>query len=376
MRPIAAARRRNSSVLLHASPSGSIAASFHPIHRWPQAGTTSVDSSWVVAGRTMSAYRAVSVRNCSWTTVKRSSRARPRRVSSAFGTITSGFEFHTIIAATGGSRAGSVSASPSRLMLSVRGDRPASRSGRLKAASSMRASWYGADAAGEPTAAVGPRAHERRQHGERAVEHRSVLVVLGADQGADRGRPDRAVVGRERLDDRGVETTDRTRPLRRPAGDVGGQFVEAEGVGGDPVGVDQAVADQYVHHRQHQGDVGARQRLDELVGGVGRGRADRVDHDQLGARGSRGLDGRPEVAVRQPGVGAPQQDQPAVTQLQRVETEAAAVGHPHAVPDRGSADRATSRLAPRWWKKRPSRPMIDSRLWLPASLNGRIASGP
>ena len=36
----------------------------------------------------------------------------------------------------------------------------------------------------------------------------------------------------------------------------------------------------------------------------------------------------------------------------------------------------TSRLAPRWWKKRPSRPMIDSRLWLPASLNGRIASAP
>ena len=34
----------------------------------------------------------------------------------------------------------------------------------------------------------------------------------------------------------------------------------------------------------------------------------------------------------------------------------------------------SSRLAPRWWKNRPSRPITDSRLWLPASLNGRIAS--
>ncbi len=210
----------------------------------------------------------------------------------------------------------------------------------------MRASWY------EPTLRDSPpprSAHapdERGEHGERAVEHRPVLVVLGADQRADRGRPDRAVVGRERLDDRWVEAADGAGPLRRPPGDVGGQLVEAERVGGDPVRVDQAVADEHVHHRQHQCDVGARQRLDELVGGVGRGRADRVDDDELGARGPGGLDGRPQVTVGQPGVGAPEQDQPAVAELHRVEAETAAVGHPHAVAHRGAADRADQPARP------------------------------
>ena len=119
VRPIARAMRRKHSVLLTASPSGSMAASFHPIQRWPHAGVTSSASMWVVAGSTMSAYLAVSVRNCSWTTVNRSSRAMPSRAFSAFGTITSGLQFHTIIARTGGCSSSRIS--PSRLMFSVRG---------------------------------------------------------------------------------------------------------------------------------------------------------------------------------------------------------------------------------------------------------------
>ena len=55
VKPMAPARRRKNSVLLQASPSGAIAASFQPIQRWPHAGTTSVFSIWVVAGSTMSA---------------------------------------------------------------------------------------------------------------------------------------------------------------------------------------------------------------------------------------------------------------------------------------------------------------------------------
>ncbi len=34
------------------------------------------------------------------------------------------------------------------------------------------------------------------------------------------------------------------------------------------------------------------------------------------------------------------------------------------------------RLAPMWWKKRSDVPPVDSRLWLPASLNGSTASAP
>ena len=102
-------------------------------------------------------------------------------------------------------------------------------------------------------------------------------------------------------------------------GDVVGELVEADGVGVDPRPVDEAVADQHVHHRQHQRDVGAGQRLDELVGGLGGERADRVDHDDLGAVGPGRLDRRPQVAVGEPGVRAPQDDQLAVAQLERVE---------------------------------------------------------
>ena len=102
----------------------------------------------------------------------------------------------------------------------------------------------------------------------------------------------------------------------------------------------EPVADEHVHHRQHQGDVGAGQRLDELVGGLGGDRADRVDHDDLGAVGPGGLDRRPQVAVGEPGVRAPQEDQLAVAQLERVEAEAGAVRHPHAGADGRAADRA------------------------------------
>ncbi len=196
-----------------------------------------------------------------------------------------------------------------------------------------------ADAAREPAAAVVPGTDEGREDGERAVEHRPVLVVLGADQGADGRRSDRAVVGGEPLDHRRVETADRRGSLGRPVRDVGGELGEADGVGLDPRRVDEPVTDQHVHHRQHQGDVGPGQRLHELVSRLGRDRADRIDDDDLGAVGPGGLDRRPQVAVGQAGVRAPQQDQPAVAQLERVEAEPVAVRHAHPVAHRRAADR-------------------------------------
>ena len=71
--------------------------------------------------------------NCSSTTVKRSSRRSPSSTRSWSGAIAAGFEFQQTSAFTGGSSAGSVSASPSRDMLIVR----TGRSGRRSSRSSM-----------------------------------------------------------------------------------------------------------------------------------------------------------------------------------------------------------------------------------------------
>ena len=286
--PIAPAIRRKHSLLLTASPSGSIAASFQPIHRWPQASVTSSASMWVVAGSTMSAYLAVSVRNCSWTTVNRSSRAIPARAVSALGTITSGFEFHTIIARTGGCSSSRIS--PSRLMFKVRTAATGEQVGARQRLPVDQFVLPRSDASEQPAAELGPGAGERRQAGQRAVEHRPVLVVLGADQGADRGRSGGGVPARQLLDHIGRHAARLGGPGGRPVGDRGGQLVEPERVLGDPRVVVQVVADDDVHHRQHHGDVGARQGLDELVAVVGGEGADRVDHDHLGAVGAGLLD--------------------------------------------------------------------------------------
>ena len=113
---------------------------------------------------------------------------------------------------------------------------------------------------------------------------------------------------------------------------------------GDPCVVGQPVADDDVHHRQHHGDVGAGQRLDELVAaggidGVGGERADRIDHDEACTACPGRLDGRPEVTVGELGVRAPQQDQLRVFEFERVHAPPGAVRHPHAGADGRTADR-------------------------------------
>ena len=93
-----------------------------------------------------------------------------------------------------------------------------------------------ADAARQAATAVLPGADEGGKHGERAVEHRPVVMVLGADQGADRGGADRPVVGGETFDLRNVQPAHRGGPLGGPLGDVVGQLGEPDRVGGDPRG--------------------------------------------------------------------------------------------------------------------------------------------
>ena len=80
--------------------------------------------------------------------------------------------------------------------------------------------------------------------------------------------------------------------------------------------------------------------LEEPVGGLGGGGADRVDHDDLGAVGAGLLDGRPQVTVGELGVRRPQDDQLGVADLERIHAERRAVGHRHAGADGRPADRA------------------------------------
>src|SRR6476620_6739254 len=69
--------------------------------RWPEGLTTSSTSSCEVAGRTISAKRAVSVMNCSWTTVKRSSRRSPRMTLAELGVEVAGLAMKTSSALIG-----------------------------------------------------------------------------------------------------------------------------------------------------------------------------------------------------------------------------------------------------------------------------------
>ena len=138
----------------------------------------------------------------------------------------------------------------------------------------------------------------------------------------------------------GGEAGRRRRPLWSPDGDGLGELVEARRVLGHPRVVDEAVADEHMHHRQHHRDVGARAGLEEPVGGLGGGGTDRVDHDDRGAVGAGLLDGRPQVAVGELGVRRPQDDQLGVADLERIHAEPGAVSHRHTGADGRPTDRA------------------------------------
>ena len=102
VKPSRAASSRATSAFDFDSPIGSMAASFHERYENPHEPTRSACSSIVVAGRTMSANRAVSVRNWSCTTVNRSSRRNPRSTCCWSAAITAGLLFQTYRLRIGG----------------------------------------------------------------------------------------------------------------------------------------------------------------------------------------------------------------------------------------------------------------------------------
>ena len=90
------------------------------------------------------------------------------------------------------------------------------------------------------------------------------VAVLRSDERANGGGPDRSVGPGQPFDLVDRDAAHLGRSLRGPVGDAVDQTVESHRVPFDVVVVDQVVANQHVHHREHQRDVGPGQRLDAL----------------------------------------------------------------------------------------------------------------
>ena len=131
--------------------------------------------------------------------------------------------------------------------------------------------------------------------------------------------------------------------------------------------VDQPPGHQHVQHPEGQGAVRAGEQLHVLVAGGRRHRAERVDADDPCAGGARLLQDRPEVAVGDEGVGAPEQDHPAVAEVFGVDPDAGALGHPQARRRRCCrTGRPTIVLAPRTLNSRSDIVRHWRIPWLPA----------
>ena len=113
------------------------------------------------------------------------------------------------------------------------------------------------DAARETSALVLPRPGESGQTHERAEELRAVFAMLGADQGANERLLSVAVVTGQLLDHIGIDSAHRRCAGRGPVGHVSHQFVESGGVALHVVVIDQIVADEDVHHGEHESHVGS-----------------------------------------------------------------------------------------------------------------------
>ena len=163
---------------------------------------------------------------------------------------------------------------------------------------------------------IAPRADQRRQAGDGAHGVAAAGMALHAVVDADRRRPGRAVVARQRDHRLGRQCRRccATRSGGYSAARVA-QRVEADRVAIDVVVIDEVLGDQHVHQAERERGVGARQERDVLVALFGRLAAIRVDGDELRAAALRFLRARPQVQVGRDRVAAPDEDQAAVLEL-------------------------------------------------------------
>ena len=261
-------------------------------------------SGCIVTGRTTSAKSVVSVRRCSSTTVKRSSRARPRRTRTWFGLLAAGFALKTTIAAIGGSSI-SVSASPSRDMLTVRAG-GAGRSGGDDDARDREREVVARHATARRRRRAASRPSPpgwRGRHGWRRRRRRGAACRARAGSPSVACGPAARPSARTTLD---VEPADLRRPLDRPLGEPRLELRPADRVALEPVAVGCALVEHRSHEPERERGVGPRQRRDVLVAAGGRLGADRIDGDEVGPA-STGLEHElPHVQVRVEGVRPPE----------------------------------------------------------------------
>ena len=104
------------------------------------------------------------------------------------------------------------------------------------------------------------------------------------------------------------ETGDRGRTVEAERPGFGTQFGPTRGGGAHTLLVDETVPVQHADDAQHERDIGAGARLDVPVGALSGHRGDRVDDDDAGTVAMSLLHIRPQVAVGEQRVGAPQHD--------------------------------------------------------------------
>jgi hypothetical protein len=149
---------------------------------------------------------------------------------------------------------------------------------------------------------------DRLQRGDRAHGLAAVAVALEAEADVDVGRPCLGEALGERHDRLGRDVARPLRLLRRVLAHEPAVVLEAVGVVGDELLVDQALLEEDERDGVGQEAVGARPRRQVLVARLRRLRAHRVDADEARALRARLLEKRELVRVRDGGVLPPQHD--------------------------------------------------------------------
>ena len=169
--------------------------------------------------------------------------------------------------------------------------------------------------ASEPAAPVLPRSGQHRQAAKRAKLHRAVAMMLDADQRPQQRRLRRRVFARESFDVFCRQAHRVWHAFRRVLPHAFRERVVTDRVLRNVVVIDQAVADDDVHHRQRQRRVTGRLDLNVPVGRLRGARPDRIDHHDLRAAALRFAHERPEMEVGDDRVRSPQHDVAAVDDL-------------------------------------------------------------
>ena len=170
-----------------------------------------------------------------------------------------------------------------------------------------------------------PRANQRGQYSDGARGGSAIVTALDAVVEADNGGLGRRVVTGEALDVRNGDAGDRGNAVWRVFVGALAELIEAGGPARDVILIEEAVANDDVHHSEREGGIGTGIDGDVPVGGARGARGVGVDDDEPGAIAARFFNEGPEVDVVAVNVGRPGEDQLRVRESFGVGTELAAI---------------------------------------------------